>query len=222
MDVRMTRVSWPATGTPSAMAGMAMRASQPPGSAVSEGSGPEAGSTCSIEENSKIMSTASQNDGVAMQAMENTRMIWSGHRIPIQGRDHAEDHCDDHADDEAEERQLQRDGQSFADAIGHRGVVRAVGAEVALYEADDEVTVLHEDGIVQSVLLAILLGLGFSGVLAKDRIRLVDRRECMMKKTRMVTPKIMIGNAMRRRPINRSRLLTVSPFRFVGSKARLH
>ena len=44
----------------------------------------------------------------------------------------------------------------------------------------------------------------------------------MMKKTRMVTPKIMIGNAMRRRPINRSRLLTVSPFRFVGSKARLH
>ena len=71
-------------------------------------------------------------------------------------------------------------------------------------------------------LLAILLGLGFSGVLAKDRIRLVDRRECMMKKTRMVTPKIMIGNAMRRRPINRSRLLTVSPFRFVGSKARLH
>ncbi len=26
------------------------------------------------------MSTASQNDGVAMQAMENTRMIWSGHR----------------------------------------------------------------------------------------------------------------------------------------------
>ena len=80
MDVRMTRVSWPATGTPSAMAGMAMRASQPPGSAVSEGSGPEAGSTCSIEENSRIMSTASQNDGVAMQAMENTRMIWSGHR----------------------------------------------------------------------------------------------------------------------------------------------
>ena len=101
-----------------------------------------------------------------------------GPSIPIQGRDHAEDHCDDHADDEAEERQLQRDGQSFADAIGHRGVVRAVGAEVALYEADDEVTVLHEDGIVQSVLLAILLGLGFSGVLAKDRIRLVDRREC--------------------------------------------
>ena len=47
-----------------------------------------------------------------------------------------------------------------------------------MYEADDEVTVLHEDGIVQSVLLAILLGLGFSGVLAKDRIRLVDRREC--------------------------------------------
>ena len=76
----MTRVSWPDTGTPSAMAGSAMRASHPPGSENKEGRGPEAGSTCSMDENSRIMSTASQNDGVAMHAMENTRMIWSGHR----------------------------------------------------------------------------------------------------------------------------------------------
>ena len=33
----------------------------------------------SVTVNSKINSTASQKDGVAMQAMENTRMIWSGH-----------------------------------------------------------------------------------------------------------------------------------------------
>ena len=39
MDVRMTRVSWPATGMPSAKAGMAMRANHPLGSAVMEGSG---------------------------------------------------------------------------------------------------------------------------------------------------------------------------------------
>ena len=79
MDVRITRVSWPVTGTASATAGRIIRASHPPGSLVNAGSGPEAGSTCIIEENSRIISTASQNDGVAMHAIENTRITWSGH-----------------------------------------------------------------------------------------------------------------------------------------------
>ena len=64
----------------SATAGMAIRAIHPPGSVVKSGSAPDAGNQCSMEENNRIISTASQNDGVAMHAMENTRITWSGHR----------------------------------------------------------------------------------------------------------------------------------------------
>ena len=80
MDVRMMRVIWPVSGTARAMPGIAMRASHPPGSCVSAGRAPEAGSRCSVEENSRMNSTDSQNDGVAMQAMEKMRMTWSGQR----------------------------------------------------------------------------------------------------------------------------------------------
>ena len=45
---------------------------QPPGSTMKSGSLPDAGST---PWNAKISRTASQKEGVAMQAMENTRMI---------------------------------------------------------------------------------------------------------------------------------------------------
>ena len=76
----MMRVIWPVKGTASAMPGIAMRASQPPGFSVNAGSAPDAGSTCSIEENRRMNSTASQNDGVAMQAIEKMRMTWSGQR----------------------------------------------------------------------------------------------------------------------------------------------
>ena len=76
----MMRVIWPVRGTASAMPGIAMRASHPTGSSVSAGKAPEAGSTCSIEENSRMKSTASQNDGVAMQAIEKMRITWSGQR----------------------------------------------------------------------------------------------------------------------------------------------
>ena len=79
MEVRTTRVSWPVTGTASEKAGSAMRASQPCGSTKKSGSLPEAGSIWSVEENSRMSRTASQNDGVAMQAMEKMRITWSGH-----------------------------------------------------------------------------------------------------------------------------------------------
>ena len=56
------------------MAGMSIRAIYPPGFAVKCGSGPDAGSTPIYEENSRISRTANQKDGVAMPAMENTRI----------------------------------------------------------------------------------------------------------------------------------------------------
>ena len=98
-------------------------------------------------------------------------MIWSGHRSRYQ------DHRHHHADDEAEERELERDGQRLPDALGHGGVVRAVGAQVALGQAHHVVAVLHEDRVVQPVVLAILLDLRLGRVLSQDRIRLVDGRE---------------------------------------------
>jgi len=76
----MTRVSWPVTGTARAIAGIAMRRIHPTGSSPKTGSLPDAGSQPSMDENKRIMSTASQNDGVAMHAIEKTRMTWSGQR----------------------------------------------------------------------------------------------------------------------------------------------
>ena len=75
----MTRVIWPMTGNASATAGIAIRAMYPPGSLKKSGSGPEAGSMCRLDENSRIKRTASQNDGVATMMIEMTRMSWSGH-----------------------------------------------------------------------------------------------------------------------------------------------
>ena len=100
-----------------------------------------------------------------------------GPSVAVQRRDHAQDHRHHHADDEAEERELERDGQRLPDALGHGGVVRAVGAQVALGQAHHVVAVLHEDRVVQPVVLAILLDLRLGRVLSQDRIRLVDGRE---------------------------------------------
>ena len=47
---------------------------------MKDGNGPEAGRSCSMEENSRINKTANQKEGVAINAMEKTRMTWSGHR----------------------------------------------------------------------------------------------------------------------------------------------
>ena len=57
-----------------------MRAHHPAGSLKNGGSAPEAGSNPRLLENSKISSTASQNEGIARQTIENMRMTWSGHR----------------------------------------------------------------------------------------------------------------------------------------------
>ena len=76
----MTRIIWPATGTARAKAGRAMRAHHPPGSLKKAGSAPEAGSRPRLLENSKIKSTASQNEGMARQTIENMRITWSGQR----------------------------------------------------------------------------------------------------------------------------------------------
>ena len=59
------------TGTPSENAGSSMRANQPLGSVLKSGSLPETGS---VPWNARMSRTASQNDGVAMQAIEMTRI----------------------------------------------------------------------------------------------------------------------------------------------------
>ena len=51
-----------------------MRVIQPAGLSANAGRGPDAGNMPRFTENSRISRTANQNDGVAMQATEKTRM----------------------------------------------------------------------------------------------------------------------------------------------------
>lgn len=104
-------------------------------------------------------STDSQNDGVAMQAMEKMRMTWSGPAVAIQGGHDAEDGAGDDGDDEAEEAELQRDGQRGGDASGH-GLVRGTErAQIAMEEAGHVVAVANDQRIVEAVLDAVGLQL---------------------------------------------------------------
>ncbi len=123
------------------------------------------------------MRTASQNDGVAMHAMENTRMIWSGHRSRYSAETTPRITATTTPMMRPKNVSWSVTGSACADALGHGGVVRAVGAQVALGQAHHVVAVLHEDRVVQPVVLAILLDLRLGRVLSQDRIRLVDGRE---------------------------------------------
>ena len=116
------------TGIAGAIAGIAMRATQPAGSCAKLGSAPDAGSTCSIDENSKIMRTASQKGGVAIAAIENNADNLVGPFVSIHGGNNAEDGRKNHRDNQAHKRKLQRNRQCLRNAIGDRCVVGAIGA----------------------------------------------------------------------------------------------
>src|SRR5699024_8289586 len=84
MAVRTTRVSEPETGTPPAKAGRAICCNQSPGfslngtqSVIRAGNMPHPPGTSASHWINRI---ASQNEGVARDRMETTRMTWSGQR----------------------------------------------------------------------------------------------------------------------------------------------
>ena len=80
----------------------------------------------------------------------------------VDGGDDADDDADQHRPGDRADRQVDRNGQTGREELGHRRVVRVRDAQVTVEDAGDPLDVLRDEGLVEAKLLADCLDLAGS------------------------------------------------------------